>query len=371
MLARTLNRVSFGYQLRTALPVTAIFLGTFLLQNRVVAQPTEARSKAPDNQVVDNGLVFVNGQPIPRPYEVRYIDNALTINGTVIDFGIAASDSGLDEEERTGRRAGFIPEGRPGRFRRAEKRDALGRRLQERIVFALEEDEVIVAFDQCPAVFVNQGTELFDFTSALLASAPDEQQVNNFKRLAVDDDTRERLAVWLQNAELPDAARRELTDRFNRLEASAAENERRIAAVHRLDRLNYPLTIAGMLFGVLALGHMLKWAARGMVDDEGSVQSSKAAEKALLLILAMSAIDLIWTVLAGQAGVMTELNPIAKSMMDSPAKLALFKVAATGLGIGILYTWRHRSQIQQATWWMCLVCVLLTFRWVMFDSMMS
>ena len=85
----------------------------------------------------------------------------------------------------------------------------------------------------------------------------------------------------------------------------------------------------------------------------------------------MSVLDLVWTILAGQAGVMTELNPLAAKFIDSPGQLAFFKMFATATGFGILFVWRQRRQVQQAIWWMCLVCVLLTFRWVMFDSMIN
>ena len=84
----------------------------------------------------------------------------------------------------------------------------------------------------------------------------------------------------------------------------------------------------------------------------------------------MSLIDLAWTILAGQAGVMKEAIHW-QPLIWIPPQLVAFKVTATGLGCGILYAWRRQKQIQDATWWMCLVCVLLTFRWVVFDSVIG
>ena len=89
----------------------------------------------------------------------------------------------------------------------------------------------------------------------------------------------------------------------------------------------------------------------------------------ILLMLGMSAVDLLWTIMAGQAGVMKEINPLAAGLIQTPTSLALFKVTATAIGCGLLYSFRDRRRVQEATWWMCLVCVLVTFRWVMFDSM--
>ena len=129
-----------------------------------------------------------------------------------------------------------------------------------------------------------------------------------------------------------------------------------------------------MLLSVFALGHVLKWTAKSIVAEQNAAYSpevTRCVEVALLLMLAMSLIDLVWTILAGQAGVMKEVNPLAATYLDSPVQLVAFKVTATGLGCGILYAWRRRKQVQDATWWMCLVCVLLTFRWVVFDSVIG
>ncbi len=89
-----------------------------------------------------------------------------------------------------------------------------------------------------------------------------------------------------------------------------------------------------------------------------------------MLILAMSGLDLIWTALSAAAGEMRELNPMAVHLVDSPELLVVFKMVVTLLACGILLTLRAQPKAQFATWWMCLVCVLLTFRWVVFQSLM-
>jgi hypothetical protein len=45
------------------------------------------------------------------------------------------------------------------------------------------------------------------------------------------------------------------------------------------------------------------------------------------------------------------------------------KVAMTMLSAWILYHLRPYRIAQVTSWWLCLVCVMLTFRWVMFNSM--
>ena len=114
----------------------------------------------------------------------------------------------------------------------------------------------------------------------------------------------------------------------------------------------------------------MRWPSAGD-DPQHADQAARAVTIALCLMLGMLILDLTWTILAGQAGVMKEVNPIAAEMIDSPLQLAVFKIVTTSIGLGILYFWRNRHQIQFATWWVCLVCVLLTFRWVVFDSVIS
>jgi hypothetical protein len=132
-----------------------------------------------------------------------------------------------------------------------------------------------------------------------------------------------------------------------------------------MERSAYPLTIVGMLLGVFALGHTLKWSSANPSGES----ATSFVKTALLLILAMSCLDLIWTALAGAAGQMKELNPMAVGIINSPTALIVFKSSVTLLACGILMFLRSQPKAQFATWWMCLVCVLLTFRWVVFQSL--
>ena len=212
------------------------------------------------------------------------------------------------------------------------------------------------------------------FCEVLLSKNRTPEQVSQFALLAGDPRQHDAWKTWLSDFQPTPALQTILQIRVYETDHTLAESERQIAAVQRLDLMSYPLTVLGMLLSVFALGHVLKWTAKSIVAEQNAAYSpevTRCVEVALLLMLAMSLIDLVWTILAGQAGVMKEVNPLAATYLDSPVQLVAFKVTATGLGCGILYAWRRRKQVQDATWWMCLVCVLLTFRWVVFDSVIG
>ncbi len=83
----------------------------------------------------------------------------------------------------------------------------------------------------------------------------------------------------------------------------------------------------------------------------------------------MSGLDLIWTLLAGQSGQMRELNPIGRNLIAHPVGLVAFKIIATVIGCVLLYVFRRDRRVAQAAWWLCLTLTVLTFRWLVFNSM--
>lgn len=360
----------------------------------------QAEEDSSFQEEVRHGILFVDGKYIAGPYLLIATRETGTINGFPLPPGLeengldASSSEDHDRPRRRFREAelqgGFDSEAddsdaysddaeyggsrRSGRNGRSRQRPpALVRNAMELAGF-LNQGAVIVATTGGPSRILETASDKFEFFEVMLATNRSEQDVERFLSLVAPGQMREDWRRWLQTFVPDSSLRRMMTEQLQEIREIEAQNRGHAAALIRLAKFSYPLTVIGMFLGVVALGHMLKWAGRGLAADEADVSSPENVRYvvvALFLMLGMSCLDLVWTILAGQAGIMKEVNPLAAGLVDSPARLAILKVVATGVGFGILFAWRQRRQIQQATWWMCLVCILLTFRWVIFDSMNS
>ncbi len=332
-------------------------------------------TKAPFSETVTCGLLFLNGEFISAPYriEVTGEHESVMLNDVVI-----SSNALTMTERRSGAVRRFGGKGRGGNqtwrggSTLARRRGGLSTTFSavRKILSTLQHEGIIILFENQPMRRFLLGSEIFDFCMALLADDPTEEQIERFLTLWESADG-QQWRDWLLHFSPDLELRRLMQARIDKIEEEEASNERRTAATARLETLAFPLTLCGMLLGVIAFGHMMKWMSRGISSDADTPESQRHVVTALWLMMGMSIIDLVWTILAGQAGIIEELNPVAARFINSPVQLTFFKLVVTSAGLGVLFVWRHRHQIQQAAWWMCLVCVLLTFRWVIFDSLMS
>lgn len=387
-------------------------LGLFLVctSNPVPAETaaeTKRSSELPEfrNMVKESGFLFINGEWVARPYEIRADLAGLSINGTFCPVNLIRRDSSAptafesrrrrndevgdaqrgrvqeesgpvaDEVDRPLQGSGFVAgwAGPGPSWVDSDRRLSFAaRREASRISEALASDGIVLLSDRSQPVYIELPASRLTFLEAVV----NRSDVPPHAEFLLDVPPQDRRAVlaWIRDfrppAELAEKAAGLLQQNEQRLAADRAM----VSALQLMDTLNYPLTMLGMLLGVLALGHILKWTARMVAIENGAASEPsliRCVEVGLLLMLAMSILDLAWTAVAFRAGVMRELNPVAAQLVGSPMHLILFKVVATGAGGAILFVWRHRSQIQQAAWWMCLVCVLLTFRWVVFDSVLN
>jgi hypothetical protein len=215
----------------------------------------------------------------------------------------------------------------------------------------------------------DDGGELLKLLSRTRTGEPEENKVIERLGAEVGSETVHR---WLTEFRpSPDFVAR-AEEVIARVEAARAASEAQSAAVRRLDGYAYPLSITGMILVALSLGHLL--SHRPLVDAEGKVAAGAAAASrrvciSLLLVVLMSGLDLIWTMLASQAGAMRELNPLGSHLIESPGQLVLFKLSGTVIAVGLFFSLRRASFAQCASWWMCLLCMLLSARWLTFNSM--
>ena len=316
------------------------------------------------------GSVFVNGEELSRPYVIEADAGGVRINGQALPLNAVVNGNRPRMREPDGNRPAqrrFAANGMgPARLgMRQNPWVSLGREMS----LSLSEGAVLVAFEGHELGVLQTSPEKFALYDALLSVSPSQKQVQGFLALAPSEPAREVWKDWLAeftpSLELRESMHAFVVEAMAREEAQRAE----LAAMKRLDQLSYPMTSLGMLLGVVAFGHLLLWAGKGFADvPRGEEAATRPVKMALCLLMGMAVFDLLWTVLASQAGMMQELNPFAAHLIDSPFGLAFFKFTLTGVALGILYFWRRRRLIQQAAWWSCLVCVLLTFRWVVLDA---
>jgi hypothetical protein len=133
----------------------------------------------------------------------------------------------------------------------------------------------------------------------------------------------------------------------------------------------YTLSVAGMLLVALSVGTLLNHRPESGRWSQ-LVQSTEAVslvKRALVLIVALSVFDLACTLFATTASDFLEVNPFGERLLSKPWMLSTFKLTATVLGVGILWSKRSYLGAQQAAWWMCLVLTLVTVRWVAVQSL--
>ena len=137
-----------------------------------------------------------------------------------------------------------------------------------------------------------------------------------------------------------------------------------------LGRWAYPLTAIAMLLVAIASGQL--FVSRALLCRDRSHAASdisQATQRCILFIVCLSLLDLICTLAAHQAGVMHELNPLGGSLIGNPLALIAFKISITFGAAAMLYALRGHFSARRAAWWLCLVFVLVTVRWVAFNSL--
>ncbi|MGE3777498.1 MAG: hypothetical protein AB7F89_09965, partial [Pirellulaceae bacterium] len=134
----------------------------------------------------------------------------------------------------------------------------------------------------------------------------------------------------------------------------------------------YGMTLLGMGLGVFGFGMLLQHrphvrCARDAQDGLG--EGFQLLPCYVILVVVFAAFDLACTMFADSSGGLLELNPLGNSLLSSPLTLVATKSLATLGSATILFRLRPYRIAQVTAWWLCLICVMLTFRWVVFNSM--
>jgi hypothetical protein len=340
------------------------FFGGFRGDRERSVAPVYFLARDFQSQPIDEGFVFVNGEFLTRPYTFRSTGEQTFVNDVLIAEVLVDVSSMLMFDDGEG--SSQFP-GR--RFSRSQRTFA-------EFVSALfgKSRFVIVAFSGRPPRILEKSGGGNDLLCALV-NAPDRAVL--LPELAVIAGSSDVAAEWSNwiTAFQPDKAFLEKAEPIvDGINAAITEGLARYAAIQRLERYSYPLTIAGMLMSVFAIGHLISnppIGGKSPGEIETSPEVMQIVTRSLALVVALSIFDLVWTLLASQAGTMRELNPVGGRLIDDPAMLIVFKVAMTALAAGLIFKLRHYRRAQLASWWACLILTLLTVRWLTFSSLLA
>lgn len=347
---------SKAIRFKTLLALTAIFVALETTSRADEGDLQTQHEKILFTESVEAGFLFVDGESINAPYTVQATATSVIINGV----GVEPLQSKFSDSQ----------ESHPGFGRRRWRPQQPVSIIRAR-AFAnqINTNCVVVCFSEHPSVPISPVDEELLFQTLVDSERP-TARINELAALAPNESAKELWRQWLADFQPSASLREKLDSRLAMIEEWRA-NTKALNSADRGELFSYPLVLVGMLLSVVAFGHLMHWTKLGFHGPgEKTSEVTWYVVIALLLMFGMATLDLVWTTVCTQAGAMTELNPVATLFTHSPAQLAMFKFAATGVSFAIFYFFRSRRQVQQAAWWMCLVCVLLTFRWVVIDSMM-
>lgn len=309
------------------------------------------------------GFVFIETEYLPAPYLIQATVDSVTVNGRtwpMEDRQATRFDGDGDGDGRWSRWRGESDRTPGGGFGGFHPSRGAARRL----VDYLESESLVIGLAGRRPEVVNSTMDQHDVFASLLD--PEKELDQEFLELRGSDEERQFWKTWTAGAVIDDEFRARAGVVVEELAAISGRNEAEIRATRRLHAFAYPLTVLGMVLGVLALGHLLK-SFHNL--ESAPPEALRATAICIALMVLLSLFDLTWTILASQAGQMRELNPLGSRLIADPAMLIVFKFAATLVGCGVLFALRRHQRARQACWWLCLVCTVLTFRWVMFNSM--
>lgn len=228
----------------------------------------------------------------------------------------------------------------------------------------LESGGVVILSDAGNPLLLEQSRGGFELIQSLThLPGPQREELLNSAFAAAYIEPQPGMRSWLSDLIPGDELADRAVEYVDRVLKTERTNLAVVAAVRRFYDCSYPITVVAMATFVFSIGSLLAVRPQELVAVAVS-KDETSVNKFLLLIAAMSIIDLVWTLLAHQANHITEINPVGGVLLDDPSRVILFKVLATGLAIGILYRARTSPFARKACWWVCLTLALLMARWI-------
>lgn len=344
-----------------------LFLFLFVpVQSSVMAQDVERSSRRDCNADrslqrsqqdgasqlnVDTGYVFVNGEYIPQPYHIEFSESDISINESTFDLSVF--DAWKNEKKR---------------------RNGVGRshaqQVRRQLRNLLEGDGSLVLFEKEPFQ-VFSGNDSYELLNVLVNSEA-RQTFNDGEREWLPSSIDQQLWVrWIGEFKCPEELRKRADNFLTEISELESTNAAQQSGRRMLESSAYPLTVVGMMLVVAAFGHLLSFKPGPEGHSPETPVAKRAVIRSLALVTVLSALDLIWTLLVSRAGDMKELNPLGAAVIDDPLALIALKTTATLLAVGLLFGLRRHRVAQQGAWWACLICTLLTVRWLTFNSMFA
>lgn len=301
------------------------------------------------------GFLFLDGEYVPLPYHFKNSDGTITIPGTELS---------LTEYLR----AGSFTE----RFATGRNRRRLESALEQVGLPGNGAKAVVALFHDAPPIILNQATHVTELLTLLTDERDSGRVARNRPEYLPEDFPLSRWNRWVEEFRCSSEFSFRAQSYVTRIEHVEKDNEFTNAVSRYAEHSLYPLSVFGMLVVVMSFGHLL--SSHPSFDAPTAPQTlSPVTERVicrtLILVFVLSALDLLWTILATRTGSMRELNPVGSRFIQNPLSLTLFKASATALAVGLLYTLRHHLLARKASWWVCLVCTLVAARWVTFNSM--
>lgn len=305
--------------------------------------------------VPDAGFLFLDGKYVPRPYRYEKLDGSVTIPGTDLSLMAYLEASPAPKSYLTDRNR-----------RRLE--DA----LRQVCLPEHTANTLVALFHDAPPIILNQAPDVADVLSHLTDKGDSGKANGGRPEFLPEDFPSARWNRWAAEFHGTEEFAFRARNYITRIDKLEEDNRLSIATFRYAESSQYPLSVLGMLTVVLSFGHLM--SCHPSSDGETSPQTLSSTTnrvicKTLILVFVLSALDLLWTILAIRTGNMREMNPLGSQFVDDPLSMTLFKASSTAMAVCLLYILRHHLLARKAAWWVCLVCTLVAARWVTFNSM--